>query len=202
MPEEQRRPILVANGINVFFLLVIPILILIETIAPNSDPNIREFSLLLMILVVIISLIHLFISYLGLTHLSRLLFVVDFPLVIFLFPALSGNVGEQDLFWFPYLVAAFSIIPQLVLTIRYERVLYLLGMLYMLVLLYFSVEILLSSILQQSPVVQTAQKYKFYYLRSLLSVWVIINVPFTYLKWLLMKREKELGQLRDQVKNN
>jgi len=202
MPEEQRRPILVANGINVFFLLIIPVFVLIETVAPNSDPNIREFSLLLMILVVIISLIHLFISYLGLTHLSRILFVIDFPLVIFLFPALSGHVGEQDLFWFPYLVAAFSVIPQLVLTLRYERLLYILGMIYMLVLVYFSLEILLSSILQQSPVVNSAQKYKFYYLRSLISVWLIINVPFTYIKWLLMKREMELSRLKESMTNN
>lgn len=200
MAEEQQRPIIVANGINTFFLFIIPIFGLIEIIAPNSDPNIREFSLLLMVLIVFISFIHLFISYLGLTHLSRILFVIDFPLVVFLFPALSGHVGEQDLFWFPYVVAAFSVIPQLVLTLRYERLLYILGMVYMLVLVYFSLEILLSSIPHQGSVVSSARKYRFYYLRSLLSVWVIINLPFTYIKWLLMKRELELSRLRELTK--
>ena len=191
-PLALARPISLANGINLFMLSLVPIWITAELVLGSPDANTRQFSLLLMSLMLIIAAVHLIISALGLTHMARILLVLDIPILIFLFPAFTGHLYDQDLLWYPYLMAGLSLLPQLVLTWKYERMLYLLGLIYMFLLVLFSKDILLSSLTEQGPVSDQVRKFEQYYLRTVISVWLMINLALFYMKRLLSARGEKL----------
>ena len=197
-PLELRRPAILANRTNMVLAVVSLVYITTEWFTVTSSNEIKEFSLLVLALIFLVSFIHLFISSLGLTHLARIMLVLDFPVVVFLFPALTGHVGEQDFFWFPYIMVSMSIIPQLILHIRLERSLYILGCVYMFLLVIFSDEVLLNSISSRGAIVKSVEHYRFYYNRSVIVVWFFTNLIVLYLRLTAARTEAELLALKKQ----
>lgn len=195
---SQARSIRFANGFNWILILISPAWMLAEAFG-SSMAEIKQFSFLLSGLLLTISAVHLVVSYLGLSHLARIMLVLDFPAVIFLFPVFTSHVGPQDLLWFPYILVGLSVVPHLLFDARQERLLFWLGLAYIFTLILFSPNAIVNTVVaagQNHPLLDLFDRYYFYYQRTVVAVWFMVNLPLFYQSHLISRTEKDpsIGQ--------
>lgn len=135
--EEGLRQltVILTNQINVMILVImlfVFITVRIFSIYDNGNFGMGSVRVLWMIA---LSIVNLLFSRIGKPNLAKFSLILVSPIVFLIYPIFTGFVEEESYTYYPYVIIALSIIPQMILIPTVQRTVFRLVILYYFVLL-------------------------------------------------------------------
>ncbi len=142
----------------------------------------------------------------GFTVLSWLTLIFLPPVVFILGPTLIGYVEEENYFYYPYVIISASIIPQLLINPKKQKVLFWLSILY-----YFSLTVMIYYVMikfgdntvggNRYAIIDVIRSSHVFYTVSQICVFLFINVGIYYLRMINFRSEEELNMKNRELDN-
>jgi signal transduction histidine kinase len=190
--ELDRRTIILSNKLN-FVMLVSMVLLLVTTVPfmlLTNDP--LSYGTLRVAILLGFNILNLIIAGFGFTRLSKVLLVLIPPVIFLLGPTFIGYVEEESFTYYPYVLICASIIPQLLLHPKNERLLFWLFIAYYFVLVLFIDWLMVHFETNHFPIEDRINTfYPFYKLAQIL-LFIFVNACIYYLRLLNFRFEEQL----------
>ena len=191
----SQRTIVLTNQLN-FVMLVSMILLFVTTfITLFFIHDTMSYGTLRVVILLFVCLLNLIVSGFGYTQLSKLS-LIFLPAAIFLLgPTITlGYVEEESYTYYPYIVIAASIIPQILLHPKKEKFLFWFAILY-----YFVFTLLIDLIMikfgsEYFPIIERIDTFYPFYKISQIAIFMFISASIYYLRMLNIRYEEELGR--------
>ncbi len=191
------RTAMLSNQLN-FLLFISTFLLLLFTIITqisiNDQMSVGTFRVFMTLL---LSIINLLLAWWGFTR-SSMISLIFLPSVIFLLiPTFMGYVEEEGFTYYPYIVVGISVVPQILINPRKEKLLFwsALSYFFILVLVIDKLMVWFSPI--DYPIIQRIYTFYPYYKIAPIGLFLFINANIYYLRALNFRFETQL-----EVKNN
>lgn len=195
----DRRSIKLNNQLNLIVLLFSgALLILLVTInikdkTPMGIGTLRTFFLSLVVTV------NLVLSRFRLHNLSKLSLIFLAPFIFIIFPTIIGFVEEESYVYYPYVLAGFSILPQLLILPNKNRRLLALSVFYYFLLVFFIDRLLLLFTPEEFPIISRIETFYLFYKLAPVCVFIFINISVYYLRKLNIQFEKEVRSANENL---
>jgi signal transduction histidine kinase len=204
LPQDSKtlehRSIILNNRINavmaVSSMLILTILAT-ESLVAGGTLGIGSLRTLLLLLLNITNLI---LAYSQRHVLSRSLLIYGSPLVFIIFPTITGFVEEESFVYYPYVLIAFSLIPQLVSLPGLKNTGCIVSLVYYIILIAGIDNFLLFSAKQTFRIVPIINSFYLYYKLAPLTIFVFLHTALFYLKTLNRNYEYELVNYNEELK--
>jgi signal transduction histidine kinase len=190
--QLDRRTIILSNKLN-FVMLVSMILLLAITIPLmhfTNDP--LSYGTLRVVFLLGFNLLNLAIAGFGFAKLSKFLLVFVPPAIFLLGPTFYGYVEEESYTYYPYVLICASIIPQLLLHPKNEKILFWLSMAYYLFLVIIIDRLMVYFGITHFPIVDRINTFYPMYKISQIILFIFMNASIYYLRMLNSRFEEEL----------
>ena len=196
----DHRAIVLTNQIN-FVMFISMLILFIATIITLKLMNENmSYGTLRIIALLFLSFLNLLAARSGLVNLSRLSLIFLPTLIFLLGPTITlGYVEEESYTYYPYVVIAASIIPQLLLNPRKEKFLYWFSVAFYFVLTIFIDVIMVRFGKEHFPIVDRINTFYPFYKISQIAVFMFINFCIFYLRTLNFRYEDELGRKNTEL---
>jgi signal transduction histidine kinase len=191
------RTIMLSNQLNFLLFIATFFLLLFTIITQISIKDQMSVGTLRVLMTVLLSIINLLLAWLGFTR-SSLISLIFLPSVIFLLiPTLLGYVEEEGFTYYPYVVVAISVIPQILLNPKKEKLLFWFALSYffILVLVLDNLMVLFSPIAY--PIIERINTFYPYYKIAPIGLFLFLNANIYYMRTLNFMFETQL-----EVKNS
>ncbi len=142
--------------------------------------------------VLICGLMIYFLAKKGKIHLAKWLLLVVIPLVLFVVPGMAGISKYDYVFWFPYGVIVFSILPLLVCRWKEEAFLMIFSMVLLFVVLLFIEKLLFAGFSSDDYIVKKYRSIYFMIKSEQLVIYLLLNALIFYARMLQGKMENKL----------
>jgi len=199
--EDQlnRRTIVFGNQLNfvMFFSMLLLLLTTIVTLLLTNDTI--YYGTLRVAILLIVSFLNLVLSRFGYTQLSRLSLIYLPPIVFLLGPTLIGYVEEESYTYYPYVLICVSIIPQLLLHPKKEKLLYWFSLAYYFVLVLLIDKIMVKFGTTSFPIVDRINTFYPFYKIAQIGLFMFINVSIYYLRMLNFHFEEVLNNKNNEL---
>lgn len=187
------RTLVISNQLN-FVMFVSMILLLVTTIVTLLLTNDSIYiGTLRVVILLILTFINLLLSWLGYSKLSRLSLIYLPPIVFLLGPTLIGYVEEESYTYYPYVLICVSIIPQLLLYPKKEKVLWWFSMTYYFILVLLIDKIMVRYGTTSFPIVDRINTFYPFYKIAQIALFLFINASIYYLRMLNYRFENQLN---------
>ena len=187
------RTMVISNQLNfVMFismclLLLTTILTLLLTHDTISYGTLREANLLIVVC------LNLMLSRYGYTKLSRLSLIFLTPIVFIIGPTMIGYVEEESYTYYPFALICVSIIPQLLIYPKKEKVLWWISMIFYLILVIVIDKIMVRFSTRSFPIVDRINTFYAFYKIAQIALFLFINASIYYLRLLNFRFEEQLN---------
>jgi signal transduction histidine kinase len=197
--QWKRRNIVISNQLNfvMFFSMILLLLTTVVTLLVTND-TIYYGTLRVVILLALTSL-NLVLSRYGYTNLSRLSLIYLPPIVFLLGPTLIGYVEEESYTYYPYALICVSIIPQLLIYPKKEKLLWWISMTYYFVLVLLIDKIMVQFGTTSFPIVDRINTFYPFYKIAQIALFLFINASIFYLRMLNFHFEEELNTKNNEL---
>jgi signal transduction histidine kinase len=197
--QLKRRIIVISNQLNfvMFFTMVLLLLTTIVTLILTNDSI--SLGTLRVAILMIVSCINLVLSRYGYSSLSRLSLIFLPPVVFLLGPTLIGYVEEESYTYYPYVLICVSIIPQLLLYPRKEKVLWWVSMAYYMFLVIIIDKLMVWYGSERFPIVDIINTFYPFYKIAQIGLFLFINASIYYLRLLNFRFEEELFRKNNEL---
>jgi signal transduction histidine kinase len=197
--QESQRTYVLSNQIN-FVVLFIMILLFITTFFTlQLKHDTMSYGTLRVLILLILSFLNLVAARFGLLKLSKLSLIFLPPVVFLLGPTLIGYVEEESYTYYPYVIIASSILPQLLLNPRKEKFIFWISIAYYLLLTIFIDRIMIRFGKPHFPIIDTINTFYEFYKIAQVAIFLFINASIYYLQMLNFRFEEELHRKNDQL---
>jgi signal transduction histidine kinase len=190
--ELTRRTIILSNQLN--FVMLVSMLLLLAITVPlmllTNDPI--SYGTLRVVILLGFNFLNLVVAGFGFTRLSKFFLIYIPPAVFLLGPTLFGYVEEESYTYYPYVLICASIIPQLLLHPRDEKLLFWLSMTYYFVLVIFIDLLMVHFGTSQFPIVERINTFYPFYKIAQIILFMFINACIYYLRMLNFRFEEQL----------
>jgi|WetSurMetagenome_2_1015567.scaffolds.fasta_scaffold02636_2 signal transduction histidine kinase len=187
------RTLVISNQLN-FVMFVSMILLLVTTIITLLLTNDSIYiGTLRVVILLILTFINLLLSRLGYSKLSRLSLIYLPPIVFLLGPTFIGYVEEESYTYYPYVLICVSIIPQLLLYPKKEKVLWWFSMTYYFILVLLIDKIMVRYGTTSFPIVDRINTFYPFYKIAQIALFLFINASIYYLRMLNYRFENQLN---------
>jgi len=191
--QWRLRTVVISNQLN-FVMFISMILLLGTTVVTLILTNDTiYYGTLRVVILLVLTALNLVLSRFGFTHLSRLSLIYLPPVVFLLGPTLIGYVEEESYTYYPYALICVSIIPQLLIYPKKEKLLWLISMIYYLVLVIFIDKIMVQFGTTSFPIVDRINTFYPFYKIAQIALFFFINASIFYLRMLNFHFEEELN---------
>lgn len=109
----ERRTMILSNQLNFIMLITMILALIFLSVMREIEGSAFGIGSLRVLLLLIFNLINIALSYFKYTKLSKILLIFISPLIFLIFPTLIGFVEEESFIYYPFILIAFSILPQL-----------------------------------------------------------------------------------------
>ena len=193
--QLNQRTIVLTNQLN--FVMFISMLLLFVTtfITLLIIHDTMSYGTLRVVILLFVSFLNLIVSGFGFPQLSKLS-LIFLPAAIFLLgPTITlGYVEEESYTYYPYIVIAASIIPQILLHPKKEKFLFWFAILY-----YFIFTLVIDLIMikfgsEYFPIIERINTFYPFYKISQIAIFMFISASIYYLRMLNIRYEEELGR--------
>lgn len=200
-PRKQLndRTIILTNQLNFVTFFIMLLLFLSTVIVLSVIHEDMSFGTLRVVNLLIISFLNLLLAWSGYTRLSRLSLIFLPPIVFLLGPTLIGYVEEESYTYYPYMLIAASVIPQLLVNPSKEKPLYFLSLLYYLMLVIFIDRAMVSFGSATFPIVDRISTFYPFYKISHVAIFLFISAGIYYLRVLNFRYEDELSMKNTEL---
>ena len=193
--QLSQRTIVLTNQLN--FVMFISMLLLFVTtfITLLFIHDTMSYGTLRVVILLFVCFLNLIFSRFGFTQLSKLS-LIFLPAVIFLLgPTITlGYVEEESYTYYPYIVIAASIIPQLLLHPKKERFLFWFAILYYFIFTLVVDLIMIKFGTEYFPIIERINSFYPFYKISQIAIFMFISASIYYLRMLNIRYEEELGR--------
>ena len=191
--QWKLRTTVITNQLNfvMFFSMFILLLTTIITLLLTNDTI--YFGTLRVALLLILNTLNLLLSRYGFTQISRLSLIYLPPVVFLLGPTLIGYVEEESYTYYPYLLIGVSIIPQLLIYPKREKLLWWFSMIYYFVLVIFIDKIMVHFGTTSFAIVDRIRTFYPFYKIAHIGLFLFINASIYYLRLLNFHFEEILN---------
>jgi signal transduction histidine kinase len=197
--EQSRRTIILSNQLN--FVMLVSMLLLLAITVPvmllTHDP--MSYGTLRIAILMGFNFLNLAVAGYGWSKISRVLLIFIPPAVFLFGTTLMGYVEEESYTYYPYVLIGMSIIPQLLLHPKNEKLLFWLSMAYYFALM-ISIDIVMihfSAI--HFPIVDRINTFYPFYKISQVILFIFINACIFYLRILNFRFEAELQKKNHEL---
>jgi signal transduction histidine kinase len=191
--QYRLRTVVISNQLN-FVMFISMILLLVTTVVTLILTNDTiYFGTLRVVILLVLTALNLVLSRYGYTHLSRLSLIYLPPVVFLLGPTLIGYVEEESYTYYPYALICVSIIPQLLIYPKKEKLLWWISMTYYLVLVIFIDKLMVKFGTTSFPIVERINTFYPFYKIAQIALFCFINASIFYLRMLNFHFEEELN---------
>jgi hypothetical protein len=142
--------------------------------------------------IVICGLVIYFLSKNGKVHLAKWLLLVVIPLFLFVVPGLAGISKYDYVFWFPYGVVVFSILPLMLCRWKEEAFLMIFSMVFLFVILLFIEKLLFTGFSPDDDIVKKYRSIYFMIKSEQMVIYLLLNALIFYSRMLQRKMENKL----------
>jgi signal transduction histidine kinase len=181
------------NQLN-FIMLVISLLLLailrITSLSEHAQMAMGSFRVFLLL---IVTLLNLVLAGFGYHHYSKISTIFLPPIVFLLFPTFLGFVEEESFIYYPYILIAISIIPQLILIPRRDRILYRSSLFYYFGLVVCIDWLLMAFMPERFIIVDRIMSFFLYYKLAHIFIFFFVYFAIYYLRILNLRFENELN---------
>jgi hypothetical protein len=154
-----------------------------------------SYGTLRILALLLLSFLNLLAARSGFVNLSRLSLIFLPTLIFLLGPTITlGYVEEESYTYYPYVVIAASIIPQLIINPKKEKFLYWFSVVFYLLLTIFIDIIMVRFGKEHFPIIDRINTFYPFYKISQVAVFMFINAGIFYLRILNFRYEEELGR--------
>lgn len=187
------RTIVINNQLNfvmlcsMFLLLLTTVLTLLLTNDTISYGTLREANLLIVVC------FNLMLSRYGYTKLSRLSLIFLTPIVFLIGPTMIGYVEEESYTYYPFALICVSILPQLLIYPKKEKLLWWISMIYYLILVILIDKIMVRFETSSFPIVDRINTFYAFYKIAQIALFLFINASIYYLRLLNFRFEEQLN---------
>jgi signal transduction histidine kinase len=188
----NRRIIVISNQLNYVMFLSMLFLLLTTIITLILTNDFMSFGTLRIGVLLLVSLFNLVLSRYGYVHISRFSLIFLPPVVFLLGPTLIGYVEQESYTYYPYVLICVSIIPQLLIYPKKERLLWWLSMVYYLLLVIFIDKVMVRFSSTSFPIVDIINTFYPFYKIAQIGLFLFINASVYYLRLLNFRYEEEL----------
>jgi len=197
--QWRLRTIVISNQLN-FVMFISMLLLLLTTVVTLilTNDTIYYGTLREVILLMLTSL-NLILSRFGYTRLSRLSLIYLPPVVFLLGPTLIGYVEEESYTYYPYALICVSIIPQLLIYPKKEKLLWWISMIYYFVLVLLIDKIMVHFGTTSFPIVDRINTFYPFYKIAQIALFLFINASIFYLRMLNFHFEEELNNKNNEL---
>lgn len=194
----DKKTIVLTNQLN--FLMAMSMVFLLTVLVLYWLVSDYELSLgtLRVVNLAVLSILIMILAGSGFTVLSWLTLIFLPPVVFILGPTLIGYVEEESYFYYPYVLISASIIPQLLINPKKQKVLFWLSILY-----YFFLTVMIYNVMiifgdntfdgEQYAIMDVIKSSLVFYIVSQISVFLFVNVGIYYLRMINFRSEEELN---------
>jgi len=190
--ELMRRSIMLSNKLN--FVLLILTVLLFATVVPvmllTHDP--MSYGTLRVIILLGFTFLNMLIAGFGFPKLSRLLLIFMPPVIFLLGPTFIGYVEEESYTYYPYILICTSVIPQMLLHPKNEKILFWLTMSYYLIMVLGIDWLMVHFATNNFPIVDRINTFYPFYKIAHITLFMFINACIFYLRSLNFRFEDEL----------
>ncbi len=190
--ELARRTIMLSNKLN--FVMLVSMVLLFAAVVPvmllTNDP--MSYGTLRVAILLVFTFLNLVIARFGFTYLSRLLLIFMPPIVFLLGPTFIGYVEEESYTYYPYILVCTSVVPQLLINPRNEKLLFWISMIYYFVLLLSIDQLMIHFEANQFLIVDRIHTFYPFYKISQVTLFLFINACIFYLRLQNFRFEDQL----------
>ena len=190
--QSMRRTIMLSNQLN--FVMLISMVLLLSITVPlmlaTNDP--LSYGTLRVIFLLGFNILNLTVAGFGFTRLSKFLLMYVPPAIFLLGPTLYGYVEEESYTYYPYVLICVSIIPQLLLHPRDEKLLFWLSIAYYFVLVIIIDTLMIHLGTVHFQIVDRINTFYPMYKIAQIMLFIFINASIYYLRMLNFRFEEEL----------
>ncbi len=196
------RTVMLSNQLN--FLLFITtflllLFIIITQISINDRMSVGTFRVFLTLL---LSIINLLLAWAGFTRTS-MISLIFLPSVIFLLlPTYMGYVEEEGFTYYPYIVVGISVVAQILINPRKEKVLFWSALSYFFILILVIDKLMVWYSPIDYPIIHRIYTFYPYYKIAPIGLFLFINVNIYYLRTLNFRFETQLEAKNIELKSH
>jgi signal transduction histidine kinase len=190
----ERRTIVINNQLNLVMFYTMFLLLLTVVVTDLLTDGIVSYGTLRVANLLIVTVFNLVLARYGFNQLSRLSLIYLPPVVFILGPTIMlGYVEEESYTYYPYLLICVSIIPQLLLHPKKEKILYWFSLVYYFILAVFIDRIMVYYATTSFPIVDRIDTFYPFYKIAQITLFFFINASIYYLRMLNFRFEEELN---------
>jgi signal transduction histidine kinase len=195
----EKKGIVIANQLNIVMLVIMVLLSIISATVRHFDHRPIEMGSWRLLLILLVNIINILLA--KKSHFTALkislIFVPVF--IFFILTTLTGFVEEESYYYYPYVIIAFSLFPQLILAPYKETAIYYTALAYFLVLVMISDNLL--SYYAETPLKasESIKEFYFYYKLVPFIVFVFLHLSISYLRNINFNFEKEIIAYNEEL---
>jgi signal transduction histidine kinase len=192
--KQERRTIVLTNQLNLIMFYTMFLLLLTVIVTNLLTDGIISYGTLRVANLLVVTTLNLVLARYGFNFLSRLSLIFLPPLVFILGPTIMlGYVEEESYTYYPYLLICVSIVPQLLLHAKKEKLLLWFSLVYYFVLTLFIDRIMIHYGKTSFPIVDRIDTFYPFYKIAQVGLFFFINASIYYLRMLNSRFEEELN---------
>ncbi len=186
------RTLILTNQLNVIILislLAVFIFLMMMNLIHHTQWGIGSQRILIMM---VLNIINLILASRNYTWLSKISLIFVPPAIFFIFPTLVGFVEEESFAYYPYVIIAFSAVPQILLAPVRERILYIIAFTYFTMLLIFMEPFLKAFMPRQFAIVPIIESFYLVHKVAQVVVFIFLHLAIYQLRIINLRFEREI----------
>jgi signal transduction histidine kinase len=195
----NKRTIVLTNQLNFIMFYTMLLLLLTVIITDLLTDGIISYGTLRVVNLLVITALNLTLARYGFTKFSKLSLIFLPPIVFLLGPTLIGYVEEEGYTYYPYVLICVSIIPQLLVHPKNEKILYWFSLSYYLVLVVIIDKVMVHFGTTSFPIVDRINTFYPFYKIAHIGLFLFINASIFYLRRLNFRFEEELTRKNNEL---
>lgn len=189
----ERRTMILSNQLNFIMLITMILALIFLSVMREIEGSAFGIGSLRVLLLLIFNLINIALSYFKYTKLSKILLIFISPLIFLIFPTLIGFVEEESFIYYPFILIAFSILPQLLFVLDREKLMYRISIAYYGLLLLFMEKILIAFMPENFAIVKIIEEFYVYIKVVQMGSFIFLQFAVFYLRKLNINFEQDLN---------
>ena len=147
-----------------------------------------------LLMIVLLCCIDFFLVAKGKEIMARMLFVFGLPPLLLILPTVVGNVIDEYFFWYPYALVGISILPFIVITSSYSRILLFSALVFYFFLGFYIDRLLVFFSTIELKILPILEAHYFFYKFAYSAVFLFVNFSMYYLFHLNSRYEVSLQE--------
>jgi signal transduction histidine kinase len=195
----EKKGIVIANQLNIVMLMTMVLISIITAIVRHFDHGPIGMGSWRLIIILFINIFNIFLA--KKSHFTALkislIFVPVF--IFFIFTTFTGFVEEESYYYYPYVIIAFSLFPQLILAPYKETAIYYSALVYFLILVMISDNLLTHYAEKPLKAAEFIKEFYFFYKLVPLIVFVFLHLSISYLRNINFNFEREITAYNEEL---